>query len=363
VAEGVVIQAPAPPRTPSVSAATPQKKPMLMISGRRKAAMLCVALGPAAAAHIFKHLSQEMIEKLTVEMARTPAVDSAASEAVLEEVVETAYARGYIAEGGISYARDVLERAVGSAKAQEILARLATVIEQTPFEYLRGTPADQIYAFLRGEHPQMVALVIANLPTTELAAKVMQLIPPVEQADVATRIALMGQTAPDVVKEVARVMKQKLETVLQTEYAAAGGAPALAQILNSADRGTERNILEYLAEVDPELAEEVRSLLFVFEDILKLDDRSVQLVLKEVDTKDIALALRGASDEVKDRLLANMSQRGAEMLKEEMEYMPPQRRKVVEEAQSTVVAVVRKLEETGAIFVARDGNDADEQVV
>ena len=340
-----------------------EAKKLPALPGRRKAAMLCVSLGPAAAAHIFKHLPQELMEKLTVEMARTTAVDSAASESVLEEAVETAYARGYIAEGGVAYAREVLERAVGSQRASEILSRLATVIEQTPFEFLRTTPPDQVYAFLRGEHPQMIALVLANLPTTELAAKVMQQIPPSEQADVAMRIALMGQTAPDVVKEVAKVMRQKLETVLQTEYAAAGGAPALAQILNSADRGTERNILEYLTEVDADLAEEVRSLLFVFEDILKLDDRSIQLVLKEVETRDVALALRGASEDVKERVLANMSQRGAEMLKEEMEYMPPQRRKVVEEAQSKVVSVVRRLEESGAIFIARDGAADEEQVV
>jgi flagellar motor switch protein FliG len=333
------------------------------LTGRRKAAMLCVALGPKGAAQIFQHLPQELIEQLTVEMARTTSVDAAASEIVLEEVVETAYARGYVAEGGVAYAREVLERAVGSARASEILSRLATVIEQTPFEFLRGTPADQIYTFLRGEHPQMIALVIANMPTTELAAQVMQLLPPVEQADVATRIALMGQTAPDVVKEIAHVMRQKLDNVLQHEYAAAGGVPALAQILNSSDRGTERNILEHLAERNAELAEEVRALLFVFEDILKLDDRSVQLVLKEIDAKDIALALRGASDEVKDRIMANMSQRGAEMLAEEMEFMAPQRRKIVEEAQSKVVGVVRRLEESGAIFVARGGAGADEQVL
>jgi len=338
-------------------------KKLSALSGRRKAAMLCVALGPQGAAQIFQHLPQEMIEQLTVEMARTTSVDAIASEAVLEEVVETAYARGYVAEGGIAYAREVLERAVGSSRASEILSRLATVIEQTPFEFLRGTPPDQIFAFLRGEHPQMVALVIANMPTTELAAKVMQLIPPVEQADVATRIALMGQTAPDVVKEIAHVMRQKLESVLQHEYAAAGGVPALAQILNSADRGTERNILEHLAERDAELAEEVRALLFVFEDILKLDDRSIQLVLKEIDARDVALALRGASDDVKERIMGNMSQRGAEMLAEEMEFMPPQRRQVVEEAQSKVVGVVRRLEESGAIFVAREGAADEEQVV
>lgn len=333
------------------------------LTGRRKAAMLCVALGPTGAAQIFQHLPEDMIEQLTIEMAHTTSVDAAASESVLEEVVENAYARGYVTEGGVAYAREVLERAVGSSRAAEILSRLATIIEQTPFEFLRATPPDQVFAFLRGEHPQMVALVIANMPTTELAAKVMQLLPPVEQADVAIRIALMGQTAPDIVKEIAQVMRQKLDSVLQHEYTAAGGVPALAQILNSSDRGTERNILEHLAERDAELAEEVRALLFVFEDVLKLDDRSIQLVLKEVDAKDLALALRGASDEVKQRILANMSQRGGEMLGEEMEFMAPQRRKVIEEAQSKVVAIVRRLEESGEIFVARGGASAEEQVV
>jgi flagellar motor switch protein FliG len=327
--------------------------------------MLCVSLGPQGAAAIFQHLPVDLMEKLTVEMARTTSVDSAQIEIVLQEVVETAYARGYIAEGGIAYARDVLERAVGPQRAMEILTKLATVIEQTPFEFLRQSPPDQIYAFLRGESPQVIALVIANLPTTELAAKVMQMIPPADQAEVATRIALMGQTTPDVLKEVAAVMKNKLESILQHEYSAAGGVPALAEILNSADRGTERNILEHLAEQNAELAEEVRALLFVFEDILKLDDRSVQLVLKEIDSRDIALALRGASEDVTQRILANMSQRGAEMLAEEMEFMPPQRRKVVEEAQSKVVAAVRRLEESGAIFIARGGSgeDGEEQVV
>jgi flagellar motor switch protein FliG len=173
----------------------------------------------------------------------------------------------------------------------------------------------------------------------------------------------MGQTSPEVVKEVARVMETKLETVLQREYAAAGGVRSLASILNSSDRATERNILEHLQQHDPELADEVRRLLFVFEDILKLDDRSIQLILKEVETRDVALALRGASEDVKERIMANMSQRGAEMLAEEMEFMPPQRRKVVEEAQSKVVAVVRRLEEAGAIFIARDGAADEEQVV
>jgi flagellar motor switch protein FliG len=334
------------------------------LSPRRKAAILCVTLGPDGAARVFKHLPEEVVEKLTVEMVRTQEVDPGHAEAVHREVVENAFAKGYLAEGGIRYAHDVLVRAVGEARANEILARLESYMEATPFEFLRSTPPDQVYAFLRGEHPQTTALVIANLPTTDLAAKVMQLIPPEEQADVAIRIATMARTPPDVVRDVARVMEAKLETVLRQEYSAAGGVGSLAEILNNSDRGTERNVLEHLAEADAELAEEVRALLFVFEDLLKLDDRTIQLVLKEVDSKDLALALRGASDEVKERILANMSQRAAEMLREEMEFMQPQRRRVIEEAQSNVVAIVRRLEEAGAIFISRGGGgDGDDELV
>jgi flagellar motor switch protein FliG len=332
------------------------------LSGRRKAAILLVSLGTDCAADVFKHLPEEAIEKLTIEMARTREVRPQDAEAIQREAIENAYARGYVGDGGVAYAREVLERAVGEKRANEILARLATVIEQTPFEFLRSTPPDQILAFLRAEHPQTTALVLANLPTTDVAAKVLQLMPPEEQAEVATRIASMDKTSPDVIKDIAVVMKEKLQMVFQQEYAAAGGVQTLADILNAADRGTERNILEHLQKEDEELADEVRSLLFTFEDLLQLDDRSVQLVLKEVDTKDLALALRGATEEVRDWLFSNLSERASEMLREELELMPPQRRRVVEEAQSKVVAAVRRLEDAGEIVIARGGAQEDELV-
>jgi flagellar motor switch protein FliG len=299
-------------------------------------------------------------------MARTPTVQGPVADSILKEVVETAHARGYLSEGGVAYARDVLERAIGKQRADDILGRLATVIETTPFEFLRGVPPDHIANFLRQEHPQTVALVIANLPNTALAARVMQHLPAEQQPVIATRIALMAKTSPDVVREVARVMRHNLEAVTHQEYAAAGGVQALAAILNAVDRTTERNILERLAAADGELADQVRSLLFVFEDVLKLDDRAIQLVLKEIESKDLALALRGASAEVVERLTSNMSTRAAEMLSEEIELMPPQRRKVVEEAQSKVVATVRRLEEAGEIFLSRGDaalEDDDDQVV
>jgi flagellar motor switch protein FliG len=334
------------------------------MAGRRKAAILCVSLGSQGASEIFKHLSNDMIEQLTVEMAKTSAVEPETAESVLDEFIETAAARGYVAEGGLRYAREVLERAVGTQRAGEILNRLSAVIEVSPFHYLRTTPPDQLAAFLRNEHPQTIALVVAQLPTTALAAKVMEMFAPEIQADVAVRIALMGQTSPDVVKEVATVMEHKLETVLQREYAAAGGVRSLASILNSANRATERNILDHLNEEDADLAEEVRRLLFVFEDVLKLDDRAIQMVLREVDSKDLALAMRGSTPDVQEKILGNMSQRGAEMLREEMEFMPPQRRRVVEEAQTKIVAVVRRLEDAGEIVIARGGGeDGDDELI
>jgi|SRR5436190_9919742 len=332
------------------------------LPGRRKAAILLVSLGAKGAADVFRHLPNEIIEQLTVEMAKMQAVEPEFASKVMQEMVDSAHARGYIAEGGLRFAREVLEQSVGSQRAGEILNRLSVIIEQTPFEFLRNTPPDQIAAFLRNEHPQTVAMVVAQLPTTALAAKVMELLEAELQADVAMRIAMMGQTAPDVVKEVAQVMERKLETVLQREWAAAGGVRSLAAILNAANRSTERNILEHLATEDDEVANEVRALLFVFEDILKLDDRSIQMVLREVDSKDLGLAMRGASADVQSKILDNMSQRGAEMLREEMEYMPPQRRRVVEEAQTKIVAVVRKLEDSGELVISRGGDAEDELI-
>src|SRR5579875_749240 len=225
-----------------------------------------------------------------------------------------------------------------------------------PFEFQRRTDPEQSVAFLRNEAPQTVALVVANLHTT-LAAQVLANLPEEEQADIALRIARMGETSPEVVKQVEEVMRVKLASVIQQDYSAAGGVKSLAEILNHTDRPTERNVLDSLTEADEELAAEVRRLLFVFEDIVKLDDRSIQLVLREADQKDLALALRGVSDDVKTRVLNNMSERGAQMLLEEMEYQPPQRKRVVEEAQGRIVAIVRRLEEAGAVVLSR--GDAD----
>ncbi|HTU84996.1 MAG TPA: flagellar motor switch protein FliG [Solirubrobacteraceae bacterium] len=346
----------ATPTAPVPASAAKAKRAEL--KGRKKAAVLLVSLGPDKAAAVFKHLRDEEIESLSLEMAKLQRVDPLTTGSVLEEFAATIEAFDSLMSGGVDYAREVLERALGPERALEIIGRLSSVIEMRPFEFLRRTPAEQLVTFLRNESPQTVALVVANLHTT-LASQVLSHLPASEQAEIAIRIARMGETSPDVVKQVEAVMRKKLDSIVQQEYVrAAGGIKSLAEILNHADRSTERNVLDALTESDEELASEVRRLLFVFEDIVKLDDRSIQLVLREADQKDLALALRGVNDDVKERILSNMSERGATMLVEEMAYQPPQRKRVVEEAQGRIVAIVRKLEEAGALVLSRGEEDA-----
>ncbi len=326
--------------------------PLSGLDGRRTAAVLLVSLGAERAAQVFSRLGDGEIEELSLEMANLRWMEPSISEAVFAEMAATVEAFDSVAEGGVDYARDVLERALGRDRAAEIVGRLSSVIEKRPFEFLRRTPPEQIATFLRSESPQVIALVIANLHTT-LAAQVLSSLDNEDQPEIALRIARMAETSPAVVRQVEDVMRQKLASVVQQEYTGAGGVKSLAEILNQTDRSTERNVLESLTESDAELSAEVRRLLFVFEDVVKLDDRSIQMILREADQKDLALALRGVTDDVKDKILSNMSERGAQMLVEEMEFQPPQRKRDIEDAQGNVVAIVRRLEEAGTIVLAR----------
>ncbi|HLI60897.1 MAG TPA: flagellar motor switch protein FliG [Solirubrobacteraceae bacterium] len=347
-----------PPGNAPVPAKRPAAPPLpANVRGRRKAAVLLVSLGAERAAEVFSRMSEQEIEELSLEMANMRMLEPTIADSVLAEMAATVEAFDAVTAGGVDYAREVLERALGPERAAEIVGRLSTVIEKRPFEFLRRTPAEQIATFLRNESPQTVALVIANLHTT-LAAQVLCCLDQASQPDIALRIARMAETNPQVVAQVEEVMRQKLATVVSQEYTGAGGVKSLAEILNQSDRSTERNVLEQLSEADAELSAEVRRLLFVFEDIVKLDDRSIQLILRETDQKDLALALRGVSDEVKAKILSNMSERGAQMLQEEMEYQPPQRKRDIEAAQGKVVAVVRSLEEAGTVVLARGEDEA-----
>jgi flagellar motor switch protein FliG len=326
------------------------------IKGRHKAAVLLVTLGSERAAQVFSRLREDEIESLSLEMANLQYLEPGLADGVIGELAATVEAYDSLNAGGVEYAREVLEKALGKERAEEIIGRLSSVIEKRPFEFMRRTPAEQVVTFLRNESPQTVALVVANLHTT-LAAQVLSALPDNEQPEIALRIARMAETSPDVVRQVESVMRQKLANVVQQDYNGAGGIQSLADILNHADRSTERNVLDKLSQADEDLSAEVRRLLFVFEDITKLDDRSVQLILREADQKDLALALRGVKEDVKQRILGNMSERGSQMLVEEMEFQPPQRRRDVEEAQGRVVAIVRRLEEAGAVVLSRGDED------
>jgi flagellar motor switch protein FliG len=353
---------PAAPVAPASTAVAELPRPKVNLPGRQKAAVLLVSLGPDRAAEVFKHLKEEEIESLSLEMAKTRQVPMDTSEAVWGELVQTVMAEAYVAEGGVEYARMVLERSLGADRANELIGRLSATIERRPFEFLRRSSPEQIYAFLRNEAPQTIAVVIANLHTM-LAAEVLAQLEPDQQAEVALRVGTMTEISPDVTRDVEAVLRQKLSNVVTQEYSSAGGVRSLADILNNSDRTTERNVLDSLAERYSELAEEVRMLLFTFEDIVKLDDRSIQMVLKEVDAKDLGLALRGVNDETKGRIFKNMSERGAEMLREEMEFQPAQKRSVVEEAQGRIVGVIRRLEESGEIVIARGAGDEEDQML
>jgi flagellar motor switch protein FliG len=332
------------------------------LRGIEKAAVLLVAIGEERAGEIFRYLGDNEVEALSLEIAKAPKVPSDVCHDVVTEAVQSVLAEDYVAEGGVDYARTLLQKSLGGERAEEIIARLAATIERRPFEFLRRTPPEQISVFLKNESPQTIALVVASLHTA-LAAQVLSLLPAEEQADVAVRVATMGETRPDVVAQVEAVMKQKLSSVIAAEYSTAGGVKSLADILNHADRTTERNVLDQLAEANGEIAEEVRLLLFTFEDVVKLDDRSIQMVLKEVDQKDLAIALRGVSEDVRARIFSNMSERGAELLKEEIDFQPPQRRRVIEESQGRIVGVVRRLEESGAIVLSRGSAGGDDELM
>jgi len=329
--------------------------------GARKAAVLMAALGSERAANVLQRMGEDEIESLSMEMASLSSVGPETTESIFSELALLAGVESGVA-GGVDFARGVIERALGPERAAEVLGRLSARTERPPFDFLQRVPPERTAALLRSESPQTIALVLASLHTT-LAAQVLARLPERLQPDIALRIARMGETSAQVVQQVEEVIRHKLTAVAEREYSAAGGTKTLAEILNHSDRTTERNVLEKLASADKDLAEEVRGMLFVFEDIVKLEERAVQQVLREADQKDLVLALRGAPENVKEVVLSNMSERGAEMLKEEMEVQPPQRKRDIDAAQSRIVAVVRKLEEAGTIIIAGGEEEESEAVV
>ncbi len=326
------------------------------LSGVEKAAILLIALGPEKSAIIFKHLKEDEIEQLTLEIANTRSISSQVKEGVVDEFYEICLAQQYISEGGIGYATDLLEKALGAEKARDVIGRLTASLQVRPFEFIRKTDATQLLNFIQDEHPQTIALILAYLPSSQAAAIVSALAQD-KQADVAKRIAQMDRTSPDVIKEVEKVLERKLASLVNQDYTIVGGVDAIVEILNTVDRGTEKNIMETLDIEEPELADEIRHKMFVFEDILSLDNRSIQRVLREVDNNELAISLKGANEDVQNVIFENLSSRLASMIKEDMEFMGPVRMKDVEDAQQRIVNIIRKLEESGDIVISRGGGD------
>ncbi len=326
------------------------------LTPEQRAAALVISLGPEMSAKIYEQLKEDQVERLTLEVANLRKISSEERDSLMEECYNLTMAQDYMAQGGVEYAHEVLEKAMGTNKAMEIINRLQGSLQTTPFEFIKRTDPQQLINFIQNEHPQTIALVLAHL-SADSAAVVLSALPPETQIEVSKRIASMDRATPDVVMEVERVLERKISAVFTQEFTAAGGVRALAEVLNRADRSTEKAIIEKLEESDPDLAEEVKRLMFVFDDVMQLDNRTVQKVLTDVDTKDLALALKGASDEVKDHVLKNMSKRAKQTIEEEMEFMGPVRLKHTEEAQQKIVNVIRQLEEMGEIVVARGGEE------
>jgi flagellar motor switch protein FliG len=330
------------------------------LKGKQKAAVLLIALGAQNAAEILKHLSDREVETLSLEMSALERVRPEDADIVFGELSERVIASEAIRSGGVDYAREVLEHLLGPDRAREVLAIVTEVQEGKPFDFVRRTPPEQIAAFLTDESPQTIALVIANL-SPGVGAKVLSELPNDLQPDVALRIALMGETSPAVVREVAQGLRDKLSNVLEHEYSSAGGVDTIAELLGQAGRSTERIVLQNIGATHEDLAEEIRARLFTFEDIHRLSDRDLQIVLREVDQKDLALALRGVPEWLWEKVTSNMSSRAAELLKEDIDAQPPQRKHVVEESQGRIVAVVRRLEEGGTIELGSGGDDGEDE--
>ena len=325
-------------------------------SGVQKAAILLITLGPEKASTIFQHLKEEEIEELTLEIANTRSVSPQDKEDILNEFYQVCLAQQYIAEGGIGYAKELLEKALGNEKAQGVIAKLTASLQVRPFEFVRKTEPSQLLNFIRDEHPQTIAMILSYLPANQ-ASMVLGALPAEKQADVARRIAQMDRTSPDVIKEVERVLERKLASLVNQDYTIVGGIDAIVSILNSVDRTTEKHIMESLEIEEPELADEIRKKMFVFEDILLLDDRAIQRVLREVDNADLELALKSSTEEVQDVIFRNLSKRLAAMIKEDMDFMGPVRMKDVEEAQQKIVGIIRRLEDSAEIVISRGGGD------
>ena len=326
------------------------------LPSKQKAAILMVMLGKEYSSKIYKHLSQDEIEQLTLAITNLDRIDNQLGDSVIEEFYDITLAQKYVNEGGMDYARDVLVAAMGADQAYALLGRLTASLQVRPFDFVRRADSSQVFNFIQNEHPQTIALVLSYLDTNR-AAMILSSLPQDVQAQVIKRIARMGIVSPDYIREAERVLERKFGSIGYTANVAVGGIDTIVEILNSVDRGTESYILSAIEQDEPELAEEIHNKLFVFEDLIKLTDIALQKVLKEVDSDVLTIALKSATEQITQKIFKNISKRLKETIEENMKFMGPVRVRDVEAAQQKIVNIVRRLEDSGVIDIARGGKE------
>jgi len=330
------------------------------LTSTQKAAIALVAFGAEVSSLVLKGLDEKELEAITVAIANLRDVPAEIEDKIIEECHEIFMARQYISQGGVDYAKSILEKAVGTTKAGIIMQRLESSFKSSGFSLLKDIDPKQLSSFLQNEHPQTIALILTQL-NAQNAAGVLSEFSPELQAEVSLRIAMMEKIAPEILTEIEQTLEGHFERTAGGEMSASGGAKSIAEVLNLIDPSAEKNILQSLEAEDPDLAAEIKNMMFVFDDLILLDDRSIQRLLKEVETKDVAISLKAANDEVKTKIFANISERVKVMIEEEMEFMGPTRLSDVEAAQSRIVEIVRRLEEEGQIIVS--GRGGKEEII
>jgi flagellar motor switch protein FliG len=326
------------------------------LNGIQKVAVLLVELGPEVSVELFKQLTEQEIDHLTMEIANVRKIKSSQTTQVLNEFYEMILAQDFMSEGGLDYAKEILEKALGKDKAIETIGRLTSRLQVKPFNFARRSDPKQILSILQHENAQTIALVLSYLDSRQ-SSQILSQLPPEKQTEVARRIALMESTSPEIIHQIEQILERKLSASGIRDYTSTGGVEAIVQVLSKVDRGTEKSILTELELDNPKLVEEIKKRMFVFEDIVYLDPRSIQRVLREIEDQDLTYSLKAASDEVKNVLYRNMSTRRAEALREEIDFMGPVKLKDVEDAQARIVTMIRSLEEKGEIIVSRGGGD------
>ncbi len=328
------------------------------LDGVTKAAIILLTIGPERAGKILKEMAPDQIEEVTRELAGIGMVPESLRNEIIEEFYGVTLANAFQSEGGLDYAKEILKNSLDSKSADRVLAQIQTQVQRTPFAFLQKAESESLLTFIQDEHPQTIALITCHLPHHK-AAEILVGLPMQKQIEVIKRIANMEQTNPEVIREVEKGLESRLASMLTQSMEKAGGVPTVAEILNLADRTSEKAIMEGLEAEDPDLVEEIRRLMFVFEDVKMVDDKGIQAVMREVDNSELALALKTASEDLKAKIFNNMSERAAALIKEDMEFMGPVRVSDVEGAQQRIVDVVRRLEEAGEIIIAGRGGQEE----